>query len=257
MLRQSLLIVLFSMIPLQPLTADDGFHLWVWNVGQGQWTTLPLGNMCIHFDMGGESAPWRFIQSLCSRRNNFLILTHFDRDHINHLERFQNLVKPNGICLLLHPSQVIPPKAIHLKKLRPCQRPKEAALWWQWRHPHTTSKIPLNQNSKSLWIVIYNYILIPGDAPKKIEKQVAHWPALRHVEHLIVGHHGSSSSTSQTLISSLPQLNSASISARKLRYGHPHPKTVERLFKNNIPWESTEKKGSLKIRIPLRKIFLK
>ncbi len=255
MLRQSLLTIGLSLFPLQPLASPGGFFAHIWNVGQGQWITLPLESLCVHFDMGGERAPWRAIQSLCSLRTNIVVLTHFDRDHINHIFRFRKIIKQNRLCLLLHPRQIIPSKANRLKNLLKCPHPTQALSWWKWWHPPAPSKD--HQNANSLWIALFKHILIPGDAPQQVEKQALHWSALRPVKHLVVGHHGSSSSTSQLFLDALPDLYSASISARKRRYGHPHPKTIQRLEKHGVYWQSTEKKGSLKVRIPLQKIFLK
>ena len=236
------------LLPLQPLADVGGFFLRVWNVGQGQWVTLPLNDLCLHVDMGGETAPWPEILKLCGFRRNILIFTHFDRDHINHTLRFARALPSNKFCLILHPNQTIPSKAKALREIPQCP---EKPNWVQWWHPGTSAK---SSNAKSLWISLFSHTLIPGDAPSRIEKIVVSRRQMEPFHHLVASHHGSRFSSSLTLLNRLVNVAAVSISARKQRYGHPHSDTIERF--RNRGWKvlETEKKGSLKVRIPLRKI---
>ncbi len=69
----------------------------VWNVGQGQWTTLVTFEECIHFDMGGERFPLKKIEKFCNKKKNFTYLSHSDWDHINGLKKWKNT------CLMNRP----------------------------------------------------------------------------------------------------------------------------------------------------------
>lgn len=242
------LTFLLLLVPLQPLSNVGGFFTHIWNVGQGQWVTMAFNATCLHVDMGGETAPWQEILKLCGDRHNVLVVTHFDRDHINHTIRFSRHVSSEKFCLLLHPLQTIPPKAKELEKIQPCsQKP----AWVQWWHPGTQGK---NSNARSLWVSLFSHTLIPGDASAGMENRVASRTPLHPFEHLVASHHGSRYSSSKLFLMNLINVKVASISARKQRYGHPHPETIDRFL--NRGWEvlETEKKGSLKVRIPLRKI---
>lgn len=241
-------VLLLVFFPSQPLTNVGGFFIHVWNVGQGQWVTVALDNSCLHVDMGGETAPWTEILKLCGIRDNLLIVTHFDRDHVNQALRFSQRVSSQKLCLLLHPNQTIPPKAGTLKNIRPCSRKPEWVRWW---HPGTFAK---NSNARSLWVSLFSHTLIPGDAPARVENRAVSRKPLHPFVHLVASHHGSRYSSSKNFLRKLINVKVASISARKQRYGHPHPETINRLL--NRGWEvlETEKKGSLKVRIPLQKI---
>jgi competence protein ComEC len=66
---------------------------------------------------------------------------------------------------------------------------------------------------------------------------------------LILGHHGSQTSSSQAFLTQArPGL--AIASARRARYGHPHRKVVSRLRQKKIPTLTTEDWGSLFFSLP-------
>jgi competence protein ComEC len=84
-------------------------------------------------------------------------------------------------------------------------------------------------------------VVVPGDSPIKEERQWLHGlgafaPGVRAAaDFLILGHHGSRTSTGLDLLKSLPRLRGAIASARRARYGHPHREVELRLRKFRVP----------------------
>lgn len=214
----------------------------LWNVGQGQWVTWIKGTKCAHFDMGGEHAPFKPVQELCQRRQNPVTISHWDYDHLNLVSRFKRTVYNH--CYTKIPLG------------NPSPRKQKIFSTWQPCKPITLnnhlilfplSKDPLSQTSNGLSRValIKGRVLLPGDSTRHEEKLWA--PRLRKhpVSDLILGHHGSLTSTSDFVLNALPHLKRAYASARKERYGHPHEKIVLRLKKRGISVIKTEDWGSI------------
>ena len=220
----------------------------VWNVGQGSWHTLITPQRCIHFDMGGEFYP-QSIKRYCAYKQNYLILTHLDSDHIRFIKKFQNHIE-YPLCLIRSYKlpKFLKKSKQWLRKLKPCEN-----LHWSFiktifnPRKHQWHKIKAKANDNSYVYQFLNCILIPGDSTKRAEK---FWKyKSRSVRYLILGHHGSKTSTSLELLKSLPQLSYAIVSARKKRYGHPHRDVVSKVREHNLVLLRTEHWGHIAIPI--------
>lgn len=211
-------------------------ELIVWNIGQGQWVTVVDATACWHFDMGGEHAPWKAIIKLCHDRPNRISLSHWDWDHISFTIRAHGQL-PN-VCLLLPPVGSSTSKKEHaVLAIKPCQiRPP-------FEHWVDENGETANDKSRVVW---WKGILIPGDSTIKEEKHWIHQlPHLRETRILVLGHHGSQTSTSRLLLDQLPLLNSAIASARQKKYGHPHLRVQRDLRLYRAPLLRTEEWGTL------------
>ena len=62
---------------------------------------------------------------------------------------------------------------------------------------------------------------------------------------LVVGHHGSRTSTSKELLESLTHLHAGLVSARAAKYGHPHNQVISQFAQQKTPLLTTEKWGHL------------
>lgn len=238
------LAMLVLLYPIS-LSRDMQMHseLVVWNVGQGQFVTYAQNDMCLHFDMGGEQMNSRQLRELCHNKINEVYLSHWDWDHIGLITRVQKIL-PN-LCIRLRP--LMRPRSHKVKMLdqiADCQIPagKIVASWSPNLHLNWS---PRTSNDFSHVQVLLHRFLIPGDSPKKEEMQWSHRIAGRNIRVLILGHHGSRTSTSQKLLQSLPHLRLAISSARFKRYGHPHIEVVRRLRKAGVSLLRTEEWGNI------------
>lgn len=200
----------------------------VWDVGQGLWATAVLPHTCIHFDMGGENFTHSHIlKKWCFQKNNALALSHLDKDHVRFIKKFS---RSFNLCLI-NKDQF--PKHKDVNALDTC---KTIHGLQQIYRSNFTFK---NESHIYSW---NNTVLAPGDAYKKQERMIHQKLSARF---LLVGHHGSRTSSSDGWIRRLPSLQQALVSARKKKYGHPHINTVKTFKKYYVPLIETNNFGHL------------
>ena len=241
-LRHSVLALLL-LWPSNQIHFHQWSHFILWNVGQGQWATLSTPTQCLHFDMGGEFANWPQIQRECLGKQNTLFISHGDWDHISFVRQAQKRFP--GLCLHNNPPLRRSLQKKILSQLPKCPRPLSPPLFHF--HPSALQE-KSNDNSHVFGL---SHFLIPGDSTKKMERQWA--PLLREAQTpyrvLILGHHGSHTSTSTKLLQRLPHLKQALASSRKAKYGHPHSSVRNRLTEMGVPLLSTDNWGTIRMRV--------
>lgn len=215
----------------------------VWNVGQGQWITRIEKTRCLHMDAGGEFFPSKArLRQLCGDRKNLVFLSHWDWDHLGGLRHLKSTLQQ--ACLSTPPGGKVasPQRRRWVAMLPNCEKLalRENPLELRWR---VTEKSPNHASRVWVW---RNQWIFPGDSPLSEEKKwVWQIPSPEKIRILVLGHHGSRTSTSEALLSRLPGVQVAIVSARMKRYGHPHPLVVRRLHQRKIPILRTEEWGSL------------
>jgi competence protein ComEC len=216
----------------------------VWNVGQGQWTTLVDSQFCYHFDMGGERSPLSQVKRVCAEKENRIYLSHWDWDHISFALKAQKILKK--ACLAIPPlGKSSAYKMRILKAYKKCDLPSTADISLQELTHFTPEDLGKKTNDLSHVLVAEKSILIPGDSTSQQEKIWSYEKGLLQTRLLVLGHHGSKTSTSDELLSHLPRLKIAVASARQARYGHPHFEVLERLKKYRVPVLRTEDWGNI------------
>ncbi len=230
-------------------SACGNFHLdeqfIVWNVGQGQWTSEVHNNFCLHFDLGGERNVSYEVLRFCRNKMNYLHLSHWDWDHISYAAKFAALTPQ--VCLFRRPTGPSSTEKMNLIEQIPLCNTEQLHEVAEWTLAlHTPSKAKKG-DSNSLSEVMYSKafkIVIPGDSPKTQEKFWAEKAPARSLG-LVLGHHGSRTSTSLQLLEQMSHLQWAVSTARKKRYGHPHTEVVALLKKEKVPLLRTEDWGHL------------
>lgn len=237
--KSQILLIFFSISLCSPIGPNDFQTLIIWNVGQGSWSTLRHGSTCFHFDAGGETAPLRQIAAFCEKRKNILFLSHDDFDHIRYAGWLARQLKS---CWAISPRLQIffqrlknPPPLCADSNLEPLLI-------------HAPSRRQRFANLQSL-VYISNRILFPGDAPSASEKLWRLHPQVASVRYLLLGHHGSRTSSSEELLEKTLELKMAFASSRRRRYGHPHAETLWRLQRHRVPILSTEDWGHIELRL--------
>lgn len=224
-------------IALAPAAARAD-ELIVWNVGQGAWATVKSKGLCEHFDIGGEFAPVKAVARACAHERNEVYFSHWDWDHIG-LTRAALRKLPN-LCLQARPGGETKSKTKTqlIASLPECDSRPNA------REIHELRRGTANEESR---VFLRDLVVFPGDSPAK---QEADWRAnARQARLLIAGHHGSKTSTSSQLLDTLSRLKLIVVSARKRRYGHPHPSMLERARDHRLPVLTTEDWGHIHIEL--------
>lgn len=240
---------LASNSPTEPSFKEE---LIVWNVGQGLWTTLKTQDQCWHFDSGGERAPWMQILTHCAERKNRISFSHWDMDHINFARAAARRLK--SFCIAHLPGgEAHPDRERLLAKIPLCESRRTSLVAIEIQHSQRRqlggTKKREGRNHHSRVFLLRSRALVPGDSTSLQERQWA--PRIPHasVHILVLGHHGSHTSTSQVLLSRLRKLRQAIASARQQKYGHPHSIVTRRLRTNKIALLKTEDWGSIHLEL--------
>ena len=220
----------------------------MWNVGQGQWFTWVQTHSCLHIDMGGEGKIIDSPVRTCSNKMNWLLLTHFDWDHIRWANKFAEALPRQSFCWLKLPHQKVPDKKLwftnRLPKCEGLPNPKLFSYAY-------LKQSDLDANDSGTVFVINNEVLIPGDQSKQFEKdwlrslKEQEGVSFNKLKTLIAPHHGSKTSSGKALLNSLKGA-AVWVSARKRRYGHPHHSVLLRYKKWASPVMTTELWGHLR-----------
>jgi competence protein ComEC len=242
--------IVFLIVLLYPnLVASDRWNeMVVWNVGQGQWLTHIQPHSCDHFDMGGEFATWSEVIKACGDRPNRLFLSHWDSDHIGFIPKAKRLLPE--ICLAVPPKGGPPSidKRMLLKDIPSCLL-RDSKLGVTAIQTFSLSNEDPPLANASHVFVVDNKWLIPGDSPQREERIWLNEPLpFDNIDRLILGHHGSRTSTSAQLLRRLVHLKVAVTSARRYKFGHPHRQTVQKLHKLGIEPLRTEDFGNVRWR---------
>jgi competence protein ComEC len=241
LIRQLLTFILIA-ISTKATKKEAGQEFIVWNVGQGLWTTWVTDNQCLHFDAGGEY--YKIISrvtSACKYKYNLIHLSHWDSDHINFVKNFSRNV--DHACLATMPGGIPtnPAKQKWLADIDFCSNGiRHEPIDDLWN----SSKKKMSSNEASHVFYIRKLsVLIPGDSTKK-EEMIWSQRIKPNLNGLVLGHHGSKTSTSDELLNHAPNLHWAVASARQSRYGHPHKQIIKALQKRKIPLLKTEDWGT-------------
>ena len=240
-----MLVLFFRSSPLG-LSVRPRHQMIIWNVGQGAWSTEVDEQACLHFDAGGERSALPKLPEYCQGHENVLFLSHADQDHIGFAAR---LAQTFPTCVESLPVMLSPRQKRNLSPIPICPTPQSLTKTWPLKifdgtNPHAKRMMP-NDTSR-VWISHNEWFVIPGDSPKREEKiwreKIPHPSRIRI---LILGHHGSRTSTAEKTLLAMPNLKMAVSSARQVRFGHPHAEVVALLKKHHIALIRTEFWGHL------------
>lgn len=244
-----LLVLLFSPTTMR-LDSLSQPQFIVWNIGQGQWTTLVTDSECQHFDVGGEFNVTTRVEKLCAQKLNRIFLSHWDWDHVGLLDKLKK--SRLALCLAGRPlGEASKRKQDLLQNLATCHIGASAQIIYKPQ----TSPSDLRRGARrganhlsQVWWVKDALVLIPGDSTTH-EEHIWAGAVPVATRGLVLGHHGSRTSTSPVLLSHTKHLKWAVSSARHHRYGHPHQQVVDELKRNKIPLLRTEDWGHLHFEI--------
>lgn len=216
----------------------------VWNVGQGQWSTLAEADSCRHFDMGGEKNPVLRVARLCRGRTNIISLSHWDLDHVGFLARAKKYL--NHACVETAPLGTSSARKMKMvASYSRCSGAGPGSDGVRELTRFTGTDLRQKTNDLSHVFEVRGEMLIPGDSTSRQEKIWSYAGDLSRVRYLLLGHHGSRTSTSAELLSRLRGLKTAVASARFAKYGHPHQEVVQRLARVGVPLLKTEDWGNI------------
>ncbi len=225
-----LLWLLVFCVPL--LSSPWAYQVTLISVGQGDAILLqaPFNQEVVLIDTGKESTYGQvssFLNAQGISKLDALIVTHDDADHSANSERMKsdyNVMR-----------SVIQPKDVDLN-------------WFHLKSLKTSLKNPSDNQASLVYLFEIKDLmfLMMADADELTEADlIRQYPSLR-ADVLKVGHHGSSSSTSDVFLSKI-QAKLALISVGYNAYGHPSFQTLERLKDHRVMVMTTRDEGDITI----------
>ncbi len=261
-----ILILFYKILPF----LDSNAYIYYIDVGQGDASLIISEHFKdkILIDTGGKmiypQEEWQkrnkafnladnitlFLKSLGISKLDLLVITHGDTDHLGYAKDILNDIKTDKIMLN---NNAYNNKEQDLQSLS-----KEI------KNNYFSSKIKLynlnntltdDENDSSLVLDVFlknKSFLFMGDAPKMVEKEIKSKYNLNSFI-LKVGHHGSNTSSDKTFLEEMKPKYAIISAGRNNRYNHPSIETTDSLHDLNIPYFSTQDKGTIKLTLTTKK----
>lgn len=221
---------------------------------QGDFALTDCGSLNRWKDAGGIAA--EALQSAGCRQLRYLLLTHYDYDHVSGV---QSLLERVGAETLLCPpdggstdaqAEILAAAEARGTEVRFITEETTLPLG----EATLTVYPPLGDDSSNERGLVYlvsagDYdLLITGDIDTEMERRLIERYDLPDIEALVVGHHGSKYSTSSELLDAL-RPETAFISVGSNSYGHPSDQAMERLAERDITIYRTDLQGDLRLSV--------
>jgi competence protein ComEC len=235
---------------------DPALRVTVLDVGQGTAVLLRQGREALLYDTGGGdpaginaagSVILPYLRSLGVRRLNEVVVSHPDADHS---AGFGSIYRSMEIGAVLFGGGVAP-----VTGALPCR----AGRSWRWPggvrfrvlSPAREPGLSSNDGSCVLQVSFAGYrLLLPGDVGRGREGElVRYWGRALRSDWLLVGHHGSATSSSHAWLKTVRPAVAVLSRGRGNRFGHPHPGVERRLAQYGAVVEDTASGGALEFRI--------
>ena len=240
--------------PLDAVVLDVGQGQSVVLASEKQTALVDCGSANSWYDAGGIAADQ--LITMGERSLDYLILTHYDSDHINGVEgllarmRVDTILVPpgrdeNGLCEKVFELAQEHDVSIHTVKSEESISLGTALL--------TVFPPILEENGSDnenglvvLAAVGEKELLITGDMDSTTERKFLKTYDLPDVEVLLAGHHGSKYSTSDDLLDAVSP-ERVCISVGSNSYGHPADETMRRLAQNGCGIYRTDLQGNIHV----------
>ena len=176
-----------------------------------------------------------------------LILTHFDKDHISGAGQLLSRLEVGALYIPRWEDEdaeaLLAAAGDRVQYVQ-----EDLTLTWEGAELHIFAPLSQTTSNESGLSVLFTAgecdTLITGDMSQKLERSLLETHSLPDIELLVVGHHGSGSSTGYPLLRVLrPEV--AAISVGRNSYGHPAAGTLARLMGEGVSIARTDRQGTL------------
>ena len=246
-----------------PHYTRSGLDAYVLDVGQGesvllssggQFALVDCGSRNSWYDAGGIAAD--HLATMGCGTLDYLILTHYDYDHVSGVTE---LLARTRVGTLLLPD-VADDAGMRLQ-VELAARDHGADI----RYVRAETSLPLGRSSLTIYppgdvkgdneqclAILCTYgdydLLITGDMNMAAERQLIAEYDLPDIEALVVGHHGSKSSTSEELLEAVtPEVGIISVGDNS--YGHPTEDALRRLVLADVDICRTDLQGTVHLSV--------
>ncbi len=234
------------------------------DVGQGASTLLYSKGHAVLVDCGGSGlndagdVAADYLQSMGLSHLDALILTHYHADHANGVPELLSRV---DVGLLVLPDvtegSTLRQEILTLAGEHGCE--VELLYYYDAEITFGESQLKIyvpmgdggaNEEGLSVLCTAGSYdVLITGDMNDVVERRLLKYKDLPDIELLMVGHHGSSTSTSEELLLAVKPEQAVISVGRNNSYGHPTDQTLERLGAADCDIYRTDWMGTITITV--------
>ncbi|MBO6017320.1 MAG: DNA internalization-related competence protein ComEC/Rec2, partial [Oscillospiraceae bacterium] len=235
------------------------------DVGQGACVCVLSGDTTLMFDCGGQNtlnnagetaAEW--LESAGRNRVDTLVLSHLHEDHANGVPMLLELIPVRQIVLspdsdsdaelLPEIRRAAEAHGTELVLLQDDSSFREGNIAVQLFSPPDTGEE--NEHCIISLVSVGDYdILCTGDSPKRAELQLIETHPLPDTELLIVGHHGSDTSTDPAFLDAVRAEQAVISVGRNNSYGHPSRQVLARLQSRGMEIYRTDRNGTVEVRV--------
>lgn len=229
-LTMSLILTIFSS-PINNYIYD---YLYAIDVGQGDCSLIVHKNKTILIDTGGliyediaVTSLIPFFKKIHVNKIDYVICSHSDHDHIGALDSLKQLMKVKNI--INERSQF--PLNVHDLIFENLNN-------YDYKNENDSSLV----NKFTFMNLTFLYM---GDASTTIEKEIVNDYDLSDVDIIKLGHHGSSTSTSEEFLDATTPKEVIISLGHNNYYGFPNKVVLERLNKRNIKIRRSDIEGTI------------
>lgn len=228
----SLILLIFFLFCVRGIRYVDGaYRVTYIDVGQGDsiLIELPYGQGTVLIDSYGKNTKYMLSRGL--RRIDYVILTHFDQDHIGSIEE---VVETFDVGYILYSPFEDVTKTINLQAKKKAVSLNEALYIGDTRFDILGPIYPYKDSNSNSIVVQADFngfsFLFTGDMTEKEEQDlIAQYGTKLDSDVLKVAHHGSKTSTSKAFLDYVsPEVAIISVGEDN-SYGLPNAEIVERL----------------------------
>lgn len=240
----------------------DDFTALVLDVGQGQSVALASGGRFALVDCGSANSWYSaggiagdYLATMGCRELDYLLLTHYDADHVNGLEELLARVDVDTLLLpdteddsgarewveALAADHAVPVRFVTGTETLPLGQGSLTV------YPPPGTGEGDNEQGLSLRASCGDFdLLVTGDMDSAGEAVLTETYGLADIEALVVGHHGSKYSTSETLLEATePEAGVISVGSNS--YGHPSTEAMRRLAMAGAAIFRTDLQGTVRL----------
>lgn len=226
------IVILYALPIKNRLSSEVDFI----NVGQGDCTLIRDHQKVVLIDTGGltnkDIANDTLIPYLKKKRIykiDSVFITHYDYDHYGALENLQKAYK------IAHIYDYYSSYPINIGRLT-------------FNNYNTYGLNSKEENDRSLVLSFYvanKAVIVMGDAPSWVEKEIIKNNESLNCDILKVGHHGSDSSSCEEFIQYVKPKEAVISCGKNNRYGHPSKSVLNTLNKYQIKIRRTDLEGTI------------
>lgn len=245
-----------------PAQVSGGFALRVLDVGQGESVLIQTGEQNILIDAAERPEAPGIISYLggCGvKKLDLVIATHPHADHIGGMADVLKEIPADEIVMPKLTPDMVPTTASYRNLL---QVVKEKGVKATYARPGKSYDIgggavlevlgpAAEYDDLNDWSVVSRItygstsFLVTGDAEKRAELDILDTGARVSADVLVLGHHGSSTSSCDEFLDAVGPGRAAVTCGLDNDYGHPHRETVERLDDRGIRYFRTDLQGTI------------